>query len=553
MNLFGFNVGRKKSETDTRETHEYAESNIVEAEEGETQSSHNRSVMNYVGDLVDSVFNGDKFPGSFGDTKNYYVDYYTLRKRSMQLFKDNAYARGLIRRLLRNEINTGLTLEASPLSSILPITEDEANEWAEKSEVNWRIWSETKTICDHTQKNTLGKLAELARQTALISGDCLVVLRINEESGLPTVQLIDGSNISTPFGMMLAENGNRIIHGVEIDNNNRHVAFYVRLNQGGVFRHVRIPAYGEKSGRRISWLMYGSDYRLDDVRGEPILALFFYMIKELDRYRDAELRAATINAMIPLFVKKAEKTPGSRPMGRGAITREEVPIEIEGTSTTRTFQSNLPGTVADELAYGEEIISFQTNRPNVNLAKFEEGILNAISWALEVPPEIARMLFQNNFSASRQANNEFNVYLQYRYKAFGDEFYQPIYEELLISSVLNGWIDTPGFLEAYNSPTGWRTIFAWSNSFWSGLSRPSVDIKKDVAAAAQGLKAGVGNYDFWNRRIVGKGFRDVMRARAKEQKELELLGLSFSSEENNNGEPLISESEGVEEQEIPEE
>ena len=37
----------------------------------------------YVQDIFKSVFDGDKFPGSFGRTKDYeYVDYYELRKRS---------------------------------------------------------------------------------------------------------------------------------------------------------------------------------------------------------------------------------------------------------------------------------------------------------------------------------------------------------------------------------------------------------------------------------------------------------------------------------------
>jgi hypothetical protein len=53
---------------------------------------------------------GDKFAGGFGATKVFTPDYWTLRQRSEQLFHENLYARGLIRRLVTNEINTGLTL-----------------------------------------------------------------------------------------------------------------------------------------------------------------------------------------------------------------------------------------------------------------------------------------------------------------------------------------------------------------------------------------------------------------------------------------------------------
>ncbi len=514
-----------------------------------TPQEEKHHVINYVGDLLNFAFDGEKYPGSLGSVKDYtFVDYYTLRKRSMQLFRENTYARGIIRRLVRNEIHTGLTLDSNPLADVLPIDEDYASEWAAHSEVDFNLWAENSAVCDYKEKDTLGKLAEKARQTALLSGDCLVVLHINPITKLPTVQLVDGAHIMTPTATGLWTNGNRIVHGVELDGRGRHVAFHVNSYENGTNVSKRVPAKGKKTGRTIAWLVYGCDNRLDDVRGEPILALVLYMLKEVDRYRDAEQRAATVNAMLPLFVKKTEKVIGSNPIGRGAIPRADGVIinghkKEEQTKPSRSLklQDNLPGTVIDDLEHGEEIVSFQTNRPNVNYEKFEKAILNAISWALEIPPEIVTLLFQNNFSASRQANNEFNVYLQYRFKEFGETFYQPIYEERLISAVLENQLEAPGFIEAYRDKRQWRIITAWSHASWSGLSRPSVDIKKDVGAAQQGLRSGIGTYDHWNRRITGKSFKDTMRARAKEQKELERLGLSFAAEEDNNGLPVITE------------
>ncbi len=505
-------------------------------------------VVNYVGDILNFAFDGGKYPGSLGAVKDYtFVDYFTLRKRSMQLFRENTYARGLIRRLVRNEIHTGLTLDSNPLTDVLPIDEDYASDWAAHSEVDFNMWAENPEACDYYKQDTLGKIAEKARQTALLSGDCLVVLHMNPVTKLPEVQLIDGAHITTPNLTGFWTNGSRIVHGVEIDHKGQHVAFHINSCENGQHISKRIPARGKKTGRKIAWLIYGCDKRLDDVRGEPILSLVLYMLKEIDRYRDAEQRAAVVNSLLPLFVKKTEKVMGSNPIGRGAIPRHDG-VVINGhkkdeskSSRALQFQESLPGMVLDDLDYGEEIVSFQTNRPNVNFEKFEKAILNAIAWALEIPPEIVTLLFQSNFSASRQANNEFNVYLQYRFSEFGKTFYQPIYEERLLSAVLENQLEAPGFLEAYRDKRQWRVITAWSNASWSGLSRPSVDIKKDVAAAQQGLQSGIGTYDHWNRRITGKSFKDTMRARAKEQKELERLGLSFAAEEDNNGLPVITE------------
>jgi capsid protein len=272
------------------------------------------------------------------------------------------------------------------------------------------------------------------------------------------------------------------------------------------------------------------------------------MLRDLDRYKDAELRAAVVNAMLPMFIRKTEKTIGSTPFGAGAVKKtQETVTDSDGTQRKYNITQNLPGMVLDELQFGEEPVSFNTQRPNINYAKFEEAIINVFAWTLEMPPEIARLLFQNNFSASRQANNEFNVYLQYRFWKFGGEFLKYIYEEKTISSILKGEVKAPGFLEAYLKKD-WRVVNAWLNAEWAGLSRPSVDILKDVNAAAKGLDYGIGTAEYWNQRIVGKSYRDVCQIRAKEIKLMKKLGLSFESEENNNGLPIDEDVEDKEDE-----
>ena len=56
-----------------------------------------------------TAYDGEKFAGGFGITDIFTTDYWTLRRRSAQLFKENLYAKGLIRRLITNEITTART------------------------------------------------------------------------------------------------------------------------------------------------------------------------------------------------------------------------------------------------------------------------------------------------------------------------------------------------------------------------------------------------------------------------------------------------------------
>lgn len=501
-----------------------------------TQRSSN-PYQYYVTDLLEAVWNGSKFPGSYGLTKDYQiVDYWMLRKRSMQLFKENPYARGMIRRILRNEIHKGLNLESNSISEITGLNDESTITWDENVELSFRLWADNRQLCDWRKQKNFGELENDCRQTALLSGDCLVILHVDQKTGLPSVELVDGSNVKTPF-LQETRTGNRIVHGVELDAFDRHSAYWVETIIDGKTKFKRVPCYGEKSKRRIAWLVYGTDKRLDDVRGEPLLALVLYMLKELDRYRDSEQRAAVLNSIIPLFIKKGDAGMGSLPIGGGAVRRGTGTTEdFDGSDRSFNIAKMLPGTIPDELNKGEEPVSFNTQRPNMGFAKFEEAIINTFAWACEIPPEIARLLFQSNFSASRQANNEFNVYLSYISWKFGGDFCQPIYEEFVTASVLMDEIIAPGFIDAYFNGD-WRILRAWMNAEWTGISRPSVDLLKDVMAAEKALALRVSTFDQQSRKISGMSFRAVIKKLAREKKLLDQAGLISSIDETTTGEP----------------
>ena len=226
-----------------------------------------------------SFFDGEKFPTGFGHTQIQIIDYWTLRMRSGELFNNNLYARGVVRRLVTNEINTGLTVETMPDEKILGISEDALDEWSETVEDRFGLWSRNPNACDWKRKNTLGGLQRLARMEALVSGDILIVERHSRRVGLPQIQLISGNQVMTPAIKKdrNVRKGHTLIHGVELDKDGRQVAYHVR-QADGTFK--RLPAFGEKSGRRIAWLVYGTDKRLDEVRGQPLLALVLQSLKE---------------------------------------------------------------------------------------------------------------------------------------------------------------------------------------------------------------------------------------------------------------------------------
>lgn len=462
-----------------------------------------------------SSYTGEKFIGGFGETIEYVTDYWTLRKRSSQLFKDNLYARGLIRRLITNEINTGLTPEAAPDEEIIGLELGDLDDWTETIENRFNLWASSPDLCDWKKEHTLGQIQQIARREALIDGDVLVVLRTNRANNLPMVQLISGSRVRTPD--QTPRQGNYIKHGVEFDAQGRPVAYWVMQED---FSYKRVPAYGERSGKRIAWLVFGTERRLDEVRGEPLLSIILQSLKEIDRYRDSAQRKAVINSVLAMFIKKTQDKMGTLPITGGAV-RKNVAATAGPAAGGRDFgmTKHVPGVVMEELQTGEEPVGFHSQGTDINFPVFEAAIVNAIAWANEIPPEILTLAFSNNYSASQAAINEFKIYLNRVWHLWGETFCTPIYVEWMISETLLGKIEAKGFLESWTDPSKYDIFAAWTCVDWYGSIKPSTDTLKQARGAQILVQEGWSTNARESRQISGTKFSKNINRLAKENRQ----------------------------------
>lgn len=459
-------------------------------------------------------FDGDKFFEGFGATNLQMVDYWTLRARSAQLFNENLYARGLIRRLVTNEINTGLHPEPSPDESIIGVPAESLDLWCEDTENRFFLWGETPWLCDYAEQNSWGSLQQTIRAESLIEGDILVVLRMSQATGLPMVQLISGSLVQSPIGTLADQS---VCHGVKRDERGRHVGYYVTQEDGS---SKFLPAWGEKSGRRLAWLVYGTDKRKDDVRGQPLLSLILQSLKEVDRYRDAVQRKAVINSMLAMFIKKTEDKPGTLPIQGGAVRKDAYTV-TDNTGGARGFNitKHVPGMVIQELQKGEEPVGFHSQGIDIAFGPFEEAMIQAIAWANQIPPEILTLAFSSNYSASQAAINEFKIYLNLIRDYFSKQVCQPIYVEWLVSSVLMQSIRAPQLIESWRDMTRHAEFTAWTCCDWAGAIKPSTDIRKQAQGYQLMVQEGWVTNGRASRELMGMNYSKVIKQLRRENEQ----------------------------------
>lgn len=462
-----------------------------------------------------SLFDGGKFDGGFGPTQIHEVDYWTLRARSAQLFNENLYAKGIIDRLVSNEINTGLTPEACPDEDIIGVPEDSLQDWTESVENRFNIYAKSPNICDWKKENTFGALQRYVRSESLIEGDVLIVLRQSPITKLPMVQVVGGSKVRTPLGNSFKlRKGHKIRHGVEFDSAGRIAAHWIDQEEGG---SKRIPAYGDKTGRRLSWLVYGTSKRMDSVRGMPLLSVVMQSLKEIDRYRDSAQRKAVVNSILAMFIKKEEDKPGSLPFTGGATQRGSTVSGSEASSSACSNVGQVPGVVLENLQQGETPVGFHSQGTDVSFGVFEEAIISAVAWTLGIPPEILTLSFSSNYSASQAAINEFKIAINQTWGNFGDVFCSRVYNEWLINQALMQKISAPGLLDSWRDPAKHDIFGAWVAVDWYGSIKPSTDSFKQARGSELMLKLGLTTYARESRVNTGTKFSKNMKRQKREQ------------------------------------
>jgi len=149
--------------------------------------------------------------------------------------------------------------------------------------------------------------------------------------------------------------------------------------------------------------------------------------------------------------------------------------------------------------------------------------------SLGIPYEVALLVFQNNFSASRASLKMFEMILKYlRKHVIIDGFYQIVYKQFFELECLKGDIDAPGFLALQNDD-GFLDN-AYTKAKFIGAQIPHIDETKEVNAVLSKLKGGLTSFE---QALESLGnmtdFDSLIDKRKTEEEKIKAAGLDFET------------------------
>ena len=433
------------------------------------------------GTKTGSVFNGSKISGKKLYPSAFDMDVDSLRDAVRASYWDSSQSRAIIKRLADHVVSTGLFLEYSPSWELIntSLPDDEKDQFIRDIEIRFGLWAKSKEA-DSTAKLSFYELQMFEFINRLRDGETFSILRYSGNSSRMnpvSIQFIDPAQVQTPYNSLVynaaISAGKRIENGIEIDAFGKEVAIYV---MDAVTREfTRIPVESPDGKRRYVLHPMISD-TMGGVRGVSILGPVIHELKKIADYSVAELEAAVINAVLAVWVKPSDKLSASAAL-TGIRARGNVDAGPEVNQETREATFDRGGLIVQSLKAGEEVVSFDTKRPNVNYETFVRAITKHVSASVSIPIEVLEESFSANYSASRASLLLFYQSVDIWRGTCASQFNDAIFKAWFTEEVAAGRINAPGFggASAYINA-------AWLQNSWMGTGKLSIDPLKEAAA-----------------------------------------------------------------------
>ncbi|MDP1554491.1 MAG: phage portal protein [Hyphomonas sp.] len=411
----------------------------------------------------------------------------TIAARTRDLMRNSGVAAGTMRKMRAQQIGPGFRLRAKPDADQLGVDPKEAVLFARQAEASWNRWAfDPKRQCDIARKRTFGQISRTLWSERFQTGENIAVIRWQPDRGTAfatCIQEVDPDRLSnrndapdTDYkrqGIEFSETGEPVAYDIR----ERHQADYVISAK--VFEWSTLPRIGE-DGRRVVIHAFSAD-RAEQIRGispfAPLLAAF----RSLDRFAEAELGAAIINATLAGFIKSGYD-PGAVAealgLDQGGMVEagkswQDARLAMYGAEGLSIHDNKIPA-----LAPGDEFEVNNTSRQTGAYKDFKKAFLQDFAAAVGLPYMVLSEDWSGaSYSSARAALAETWRIVTEDREDFISDTIDPVYYEVMTEAFWRGYLV---------EPDGWPPFegneVAYLNADWTGPGRGYVDPEKEAKA-----------------------------------------------------------------------
>jgi len=450
-------------------------------------------------------------PGAGSPDEDLLPELPDIRERSRDLNRNDATASGITSTISINVVGTGIKPQSRVDKESLGIEEEEAIKFQKKAEREWERWI---PYADSSERLDFYEIQHLVDRQILENGESIILPLMLQDNKRPfslALDIIEADRLATPSDL---RSDRSIRSGVKIGERGEPLLYYIKkthpgdmtlrkkFDGNGSDTYVKIKAKNNEGRKNVLHLYYMN--RPGQTRGVPFFAPVLNYFKDKADYMEAELVAARIAACFSIFVKKTGD-----------------PYAAADARTTKTDSSGKrieelePG-IIEYLGQGEEIQSFNPNRPGATFDPFINRILRDISAALGLPYElVAKDFSQTNYSSARAALLEARRYFRVRQEWLARKLCQPVWEMILEEAFLNNDLPAKDFYE---------NRLDWVRARWIAPGWQWVDPLKEAKASQLAMEIGVSSLAD-ETAGHGKDYEEVLEQIAREVKLRKDLGL----------------------------
>lgn len=433
-----------------------------------------------------------------------------LRAWARDMVRNNAYAWGVVDTIVSSVVGCGIKAQST-------YETPEGEDVEDVNDIRDKLWAEWCEVCDVNGLYTFEELQAAAQREIVEAGEVLVrIIRTPDTvyrgilRPVPlALEVIEADRLAgdkdTYAARLSADNGNRIIRGVEVDDLGKPVAYWIYKD------HPLQPYAFTRTPERIPANEIMHLFRRDRVgqtRGVTWFAPALSWIRDLGTYVDNELQASAVASCFTVAIKT--HTPVGNLFDPDGGT---------GTDAAGNRQRYVEPGMIMELAPGEDVVGLNPGRPNAGAEPWIQLILRGIAVGTGLSYEVvARDYSQTSYSSSRTSQLEdrrrFRCWQQYLIR----HLCQPVWDafcDAAAISALRGFATSAELLDDRRrfAPVEWQTP-EWE---W-------VDPQSEQTASEMALNSFTDTYQ----NVLGsrgRSFRSVFYQRAKEERMRKKLGL----------------------------